>query len=86
MKELWSLKYRPKTLDEYIFKDDTHRELIERWVQEKSIPHILLKGHRGTGKTSLALLLKDLLEIEDVDFLKFNASDERGVDTIRNKV
>lgn len=86
MKELWSLKYRPKTLDEYIFKDESHRQLIERWVKEKSIPHILLKGHRGTGKTSLALLLKDLLGIEDMDWLKFNASDERGVDTIRTKV
>ena len=86
MKELWSLKYRPKSLDEYIFKDESHRQLIERWVKEKSIPHILLKGHRGTGKTSLALLLKDLLGIEDMDWLKFNASDERGVDTIRTKV
>ena len=86
MKELWSLKYRPKTLDEYIFKDESHRQLIERWVKEKSIPHILLKGHRGTGKTSLALLLKDLLGIEDMDWLKFNASGERGVDTIRTKV
>lgn len=85
-KQLWSIKYRPKTLDDYIFKNDEHRALVERWVDEKSIPHIFLKGHRGTGKTSLALLLKALLNIEDTDFLVINASDENSVETIRNKV
>ncbi len=85
-RQLWSIKYRPKTLDDYIFKNPEHRELVERWVTEQSIPHIFLKGHRGTGKTSLAFLLKDLLNIEDSDFLMLNASDENSVDTIRNKV
>lgn len=85
-KQLWSIKYRPKTLDEYIFTDGAQLKMIEKWVEEKSIPHLFLKGHRGTGKTSLAYLLKDLLEIEDVDFLKLNASDENSIDTIRNKV
>lgn len=85
-KQLWSIKYRPKTLDEYIFKDDEQRKLVEKWIEEKSIPHLFLKGHRGTGKTSLAYLLKDLLEIEDMDFLKINASDENSIETIRTKV
>jgi DNA polymerase III delta prime subunit len=85
-KQLWSIKYRPKTLDDYIFKDDNHRALVERWVTEKNIPHIFLKGHRGTGKTSLALLLKNLLEVEDSDFLSLNASDDNNIETIRNKV
>lgn len=85
-KQLWSIKYRPKTLDDYIFKDANHRALVERWVTEKNIPHIFLKGHRGTGKTSLALLLKNLLEVEDSDFLSLNASDDNNIETIRNKV
>lgn len=85
-KQLWSIKYRPKTLDDYIFKDDAHRALVERWVTEKNIPHIFLKGHRGTGKTSLALLLKNLLEVEDSDFLSLNASDDNNIETIRTKV
>jgi DNA polymerase III delta prime subunit len=85
-KQLWSIKYRPKTLDDYIFKDDNHRALVERWVTEKNISHIFLKGHRGTGKTSLALLLKNLLEVEDSDFLSLNASDDNNIETIRNKV
>lgn len=85
-KQLWSIKYRPKTLDDYIFKDANHRALVERWISEKNIPHIFLKGHRGTGKTSLALLLKDQLEIEDSDFLSLNASDDNNIETIRTKV
>lgn len=85
-KQLWSIKYRPTTLDDYIFKDDNHRALVERWVEEKSIPHILLKGHRGTGKTSLAGLLKILLEVEDSDYLSLNASDDNNIETIRTKV
>lgn len=85
-RQLWSIKYRPKTLDDYIFKDDAHRALVERWVTEKNIPHIFLKGHRGTGKTSLALLLKNLLEVEDSDFLSLNASDDNNIETIRTKV
>ncbi len=85
-RQLWSIKYRPKTLDDYIFKNEDHRELVERWVEQGSIPHILLKGHRGTGKTSLALLLKELLHIEDTDFLALNASDDNNVETIRTKV
>ncbi len=85
-KQLWSIKYRPKTLDDYIFKDDAHRSLVERWISEQNIPHIFLKGHRGTGKTSLALLLKNLLEVEDSDFLSLNASDDNNIETIRTKV
>lgn len=85
-RQLWSIKYRPKTLDDYIFKNDEHRALIERWVEAKSIPHIFLKGHRGTGKTSLALLLKELLEVQDSDFLALNASDDNNIETIRTKV
>lgn len=85
-KQLWSIKYRPKTLDDYIFKDEAHRALVERWVNDKNIPHIFLKGHRGTGKTSLAILLKSLLEVEDSDFLSLNASDDNNIETIRTKV
>lgn len=85
-KQLWSIKYRPKTLDEYIFKDESHRALIEKWIADKSLPNLLLKGHRGTGKTALVLLLKDLLGIDDSDFMSKNASDENSVNVIRTDI
>lgn len=85
-KELWEIKYRPKTVEEYVFQDSNHEELVTKFISEKSIPHLLLNGHRGTGKTSLALLLKNALGISDSDFMAINASDENGVDDIRNKI
>lgn len=86
VKRLWADKYRPKTLDEYLFQDEAHKAIIQKYIQEKSIPHLMFAGHRGTGKTALALLLKDELGIEDCDFLTLNASDDNSVEVIRTKV
>lgn len=85
-KELWEIKYRPKSVEDYLFQDDKHRELVNKFISEKTIPHLLLNGHRGTGKTSLAVVLKNELEIDDSDFMVINASDENNVDTMRNKI
>ena len=57
MKELWVEKYRPKTVKEYVVRDETQKKQIENWVQEKSIPHLLFHGSPGTGKTTLAKVL-----------------------------
>lgn len=85
-KELWEIKYRPKCVEDYLFQDEKHRELVNKFINEKNIPHLLLNGHRGTGKTSLAVVLKNELEIDDSDFMVINASDENNVDTMRNKI
>lgn len=85
-KELWETKYRPKRVDEYIFQNDKHKELITKFIKEGYIPHLLLNGHRGTGKTSLVSVIKNELEIDDMDYLVINASDENSVDTMRNKI
>ena len=85
-KELWEIKYRPKSVEDYLFQDDKHRELVNKFISERTIPHLLLNGHRGTGKTSLAVVLKNELEIDDSDFMVINASDENNVDTMRNKI
>lgn len=85
-KELWELKYRPKSIDDYVFQNEKHRSIVEKFISEASIPHLLLNGHRGTGKTSLAVVLKNELGIDDSDFIVINASDENNVDTIRNKI
>lgn len=86
MKTLWSIKYRPTTIDNYIFQDDAMKAQIEKFVREKNIPHLMLSGHRGTGKTSLVHVLKHHLEIDDIDFLAINASNENSVETIRSKI
>lgn len=85
MKELWEVKYRPTTLDDYIFQSDKHKQLVQKFIEEKNIPHLLLVGAKGTGKTSLALLLKHLLSIDDMDFKMINAS-LAGIDTVRNDI
>lgn len=86
MKELWTEKYRPKTVDEYVFTDGNQRKQVEAWLAEGSIPHILLSGSPGTGKTTLAKILVNQLGIEDYDFLQINASRDNGVDFIKAKV
>ena len=57
MKELWVEKYRPKTVDGYVFKDDAQRNQVNTWIKDKSIPHLLFSGNAGIGKTTLAKLL-----------------------------
>lgn len=85
-KELWELKHRPATLADYVFQDAKQKQTIEKFIEEQSIPHLILSGHRGTGKTSLAMILKNELGIDDSDFLAINGSRENDVDTMRNKI
>lgn len=85
-KELWVEKYRPKTIDQYVFRDDHQRNQVKAWVKEKSIPHLLFSGAAGIGKTTLAKVLCNELGIEEFDLLEINASRENNVETIRDKV
>jgi DNA polymerase III delta prime subunit len=57
-----------------------------QWINDKSIPHILLSGSAGTGKTTLAKVLISELEVDNYDFIQINASRDNGVDFIRNRV
>jgi len=76
MKELWVEKYRPKTVEGYVFKDDALREQIAKWIKDGSIPHILLSGNAGTGKTTLAKVLLNEIGVQDTDILFANGSKE----------
>lgn len=82
----WPFKYRPSTLENFIFQDENSKASIQQFIKNKDIPHLIFSGHRGTGKTTLAYILKNELDIDDIDFLEINASHENSVDTIRNKV
>jgi DNA polymerase III delta prime subunit len=86
MKELWVEKYRPKTVDGYVFRDDHQRNQINTWIKDKSIPHLLLSGAAGIGKTTLAKVLINELGIEDYDVLEINASRTNSVEDVRDKI
>lgn len=79
---LWTEKYRSQTLDQYIGNTEL-KTTISSWITKNDIPHLLLYGKAGTGKTTLAKLIT--LNI-DCDMMYINASDENGIDTIRDKV
>jgi replication factor C small subunit len=85
-KELWTEKYRPKTVEGYVFRDESQKKQIQMWIKERSIPHLLLSGSPGIGKTTLAKLLLNEIGIEDFDLLEINASRERGIGEVRQRI
>jgi DNA polymerase III delta prime subunit len=86
MIELWVEKYRPKKVSDYVFRDDAQRRQVNSWIKEGSIPHLLLSGAAGIGKTTLARVLCNELNIEEYDVLEINASRDNNVDTVRDKI
>lgn len=79
---LWCEKYRPQDLTTYIGNEHL-KSKVEVYLESGDLPHLLLFGKAGTGKTTLAKLLVKNIEC---DYLYINASDENNVDTVRNKV
>ena len=76
MKELWVEKYRPNTIDGYVFVDDAQREQVQQWIRDGSIPHLMLSGSAGTGKTTLAKMLINELGVDEYDVMYANGSKE----------
>jgi DNA polymerase III delta prime subunit len=79
---LWVEKYRPSNIDTYIGNEHL-LEKVSMYLESGDLPHLLLYGKAGTGKTTLAKILYTNIEC---DYLYINASDENNVDTVRTKV
>ena len=79
---LFTEKYRPDTLEGYIGNDDFKLSL-QQWIDTNDVPHLLLCGGAGTGKTTAAKLIVNNI---NCDYVYINCSDENGIDTIRDKV
>jgi DNA polymerase III delta prime subunit len=86
MKQLWTEKYRPSTLEGYVFRDNTQKKQVQGWISDGIIPHLLFSGEPGTGKTTIAKILINLLDVNEFDVLIINGSAENSVDDIRDKI
>lgn len=76
MTSLWVEEYRPKTVDDYVFQSEEQKATVKRWITEGKIPHLLFSGRPGTGKTTLAKILINQLEVQDIDVMYANGSKE----------
>ena len=85
---MWVEKYRPKTLDEVVGLKDVVESLKAFMKNPKTMPHLMLAGIPGTGKTTIALCIAhELYGANWRNFtLELNASDERGIDTVRDRI
>ena len=79
---LWVEKYRPDTLEGYVGNEHI-LEKVKIYIQNKDVPHLLLYGQAGTGKTTLAKIITNQI---DCDLMYINASDENSVDAVRDKI
>lgn len=82
---LWAEKYRPKTINELILKE-SEKEIFQNYINEKTIPNLILYGDTGTGKTSCARILIDSILEDESDCIIFNGSTSTGIENIRENV
>ena len=87
MNEIWTEKYRPKTLDEVVGQKHV-TDRLKAYVSSRNMPHLLFTGPAGTGKTTCSLALaREMFGGEwKGNFIELNASDERGIDVVRGKI
>lgn len=81
---LWTERYRPAKLDDYVWSSDAQRNQVNSWVKEGVLPHLMLTGLPGTGKTTLALMLMSLLGVDNGDIKILNGCVDNGIDIVRD--
>lgn len=86
MKDIWVEKYRPDTVEDYVFKDKAQKNQVKSWIADGGIPHLLFSGSAGTGKTTLAKVLISDLDVQPADVLVINASRTNSVDDVRESI
>ena len=86
MKDIWVEKYRPDTVEDYVFKDNAQKNQVKSWIADGGIPHLLFSGSAGTGKTTLAKVLINDLDVQPADVLVINASRTNSVDDVRESI
>lgn len=79
---MWSEKYRPKSLDDFVGNEDLVSK-VKHWIDIQDVPNLLLYGPSGTGKTSIAKIISAAL---DADEYYINASSENGIDVLRDRI
>ena len=86
-RNVWIEQYRPETLDEIVGHGDVV-ERLQRYVDRDDLPHLLFSGPAGVGKTTSSIAIARELYGEDWsdNFLELNASDERGIDVVRDRI
>mgnify|MGYP001183755980 CR=1 FL=1 len=88
MNQIWVDKFRPQTFDQIIGQDNFVKR-VKAFIESKNLPHLLFAGAPGTGKTTTALVVaRELYGEHGIkgNFLELNASDDRGIDVIRNQI
>lgn len=84
--QLWVEKYRPKTLDDYVWMNETQKKQVESWIKEGELPHVCFAGGPGVGKSSIARIILNELHVDPSDIKYVNASNETGIDYLRNLI